>query len=524
MQSYPFTSDKITYDEHGLPKYDRAVDSAFLRKVFAQYFSDGVFYSSANALQVVADTGMQVAVEPGSCHIQGAIGIETNRRTLVVQAAEEMDRIDTVVARLDLSRAVRSIDLYVVKGTAAESPQAPALTRDSTIWELGLANLFVAKNVATISQQRITDTRLDTSRCGQVGAPVQPPFDTEAFFSQLEAAIQAHQEDAEAQIEQLRKAIEAVEGDAAWMMKEHYDPAGLGKDITVQTYTHSKSGTVHAFTGAGANGRALMTANVSAGDTFTVNGQAVTAYMGAERAVDAMAGSAWSGKWVSFIVEGDTLNFKGGGGKVTVTGLSADKIDQGTVITVKQGAKVIQQVTGTLLATVTGLSADVVKQGTTVTVKQGSKVVASVSGTMTWQDLLPERNVGQSGATINAEFLGGLSNTSQGSINGNGITPGSSGNVAFCFTKAIDTNIYQAVEFKIGTVRYAVESSTIKVGLSGSVNINYDSFTVVKQFTGVFKTGNVYRCDFSPGTSGYVKFANWNADLFVVETTLIKRQ
>ena len=111
MQSYPFTSDKITYDEHGLPKYDRAVDSAFLRKVFAQYFSDGVFYSSANALQVVADTGMQVAVEPGSCHIQGAIGIETNRRTLVVQAAEAQDRIDTVVARLDLTLGVRRGDL-----------------------------------------------------------------------------------------------------------------------------------------------------------------------------------------------------------------------------------------------------------------------------------------------------------------------------------------------------------------------------------------------------------------------------
>lgn len=348
MQSYPFTSDKITYDEHGLPKYDRAVDSAFLRKVFAQYFSDGVFYSSANALQVVADTGMQVAVEPGSCHIQGAIGIETNRRTLVVQAAEEMDRIDTVVARLDLSLAVRSIDLYVVKGTAAESPQAPALTRDSTIWELGLANLFVAKNVTTISQQRITDTRLDTSRCGQVGAPVQPPFDTEAFFSQLEAAIQAHQEDAEAQIEQLRKAIEAVEGDAAWMMKEHYDPAGLGKDITVQTYTHSKSGTVHEFTGTGANGRAKMTADVQAGDTFTVNGAQVTAYMGTDDAAGSMAGSAWNGKWVSFIVEGGTLNFKGGGGKVTVTGLTADAVKKGTTVTVKQGAKVVASVSGTM--------------------------------------------------------------------------------------------------------------------------------------------------------------------------------
>lgn len=230
MQSYPFTS-QVTYDDEGLPLYDRAVDSEFLRKMFRQYFSDGVFYDQSDRLQVLADSGMQVAVEPGSCHIQGAMGIEPNRRTLVVQAAEELDRIDTVVARLDLSLAVRSIDLYVIKGTAAESPQPPALTRDSTIWELGLANLFVAKNVGTISQQRITDTRLDPERCGQVGAAAQPPFDTAAFFAQLQAAIQDHQSAAQAQITQLAEAIQAVEGDSAWMMKELYDPQNKQQDV-----------------------------------------------------------------------------------------------------------------------------------------------------------------------------------------------------------------------------------------------------------------------------------------------------
>ena len=288
----------------------------------------------------------------------------------------------------------------------------------------------------------------------------------------------------------MEKSVYAASGEPGAVDRALRADSALAADDGVKVYTHTKSGTVHNFAGSGANGRAKLTADVQVGDTFTVNGVPVAAYVGADSAADAMAGGAWNGRWVSFTVEGGTLNFKGGGGKVTVTGLAA-------------GA---------------------VKKGTTVTVNQGAKVVSSVEGTLTWQDLLPERNVGQSGATINAEFLGGLSNTSQGSINGNGITPGSSGNVAFCFTKAIDTNIYQAVEFKIGTVRYAVESSTIKVGLSGSVNIDYNSFTAVKQFSGVFRTGNVYRCDFNPGTSGYVKFANWNAYLFVVETTLIKRQ
>lgn len=201
MRSYPFTS-QVTYDDEGLPLYDRAIDSAFLRKVFSQYFSDGVFYKPSNALQVVVDSGMQVAVEPGCCHIQGAIGIEDSRRTLVVQASESLDRIDTVVARLDLSLAVRDIDLYVVKGTAAVSPQPPALTRDATVWELGLANLFVAKNTQTISQQRITDTRLDASRCGVVAQTIGE-LDTSPYFAQIQAALADIQQQAAAQLVRL---------------------------------------------------------------------------------------------------------------------------------------------------------------------------------------------------------------------------------------------------------------------------------------------------------------------------------
>lgn len=215
MQSYPFTS-QITYDEQGLPLYDRAVDSAFLRKVFAAYFSDGIFYKPANALQVVAGTGMQVQISPGICHIQGAIGIESNLRTLTLAAAGDQPRIDTVVARLDLSQAVRSIDLYVKPGTPAASPSAPSLTRDSTTWELGLANISVGANVSTISQASITDTRLDTARCGMVAQTVGE-LDTSPYFTQVQELIDVLQEE-----------LAAVEGDTAWMLKSVYDADGDG--------------------------------------------------------------------------------------------------------------------------------------------------------------------------------------------------------------------------------------------------------------------------------------------------------
>lgn len=375
MQSYPFTS-QVTYDDQGLPLYDRAVDSKFLRKVYAQYWSDGVFYKPATALQVVADTGMQVAVEPGVCHIQGAMGIEPNRRILVVQAAEAQDRIDTVVARLDLSVAVRSIDLYVRKGTAADSPQAPALTRDSTTWEIGLANLFIARNTATISQQRITDTRLDTTRCGLVAQTVGE-LDTAPYFAQLMSQIEAHQEAAESQIQLLQEAIQSVESGTAWMMRTQYDPDDAGIDITVQTYTHSRSGSVHNLAGQGANGRVQLTADVQAGNTWTVNGEPVKAYMGAADATETMAGESYSGKWLSFIYADGTVNFKGGGGgSVTVSGLSAATVKAGSTVTVKQGAKTVQSVSGTFTRDATAAAANILA-GKTAYVN-GNKVTGTM--------------------------------------------------------------------------------------------------------------------------------------------------
>ena len=234
MKSYPFTS-QVSYDGEGLPRYDRAVDSEFLRAVFKQYFSDGVFYNPADALQVTADTGMNVQVAPGACHIQGAMAIEDSSRVLAVQASGDLDRIDTVVARLDLSLAVRSIDLYVLKGTPAETPAAPALTRNNTVWELGLADLFIAKNTAEISQQRITDTRLDTARCGQVIAPAAP-VDLEPYFAQLQAAIAAHDTEAQAQIAELERVIAGVEAGSEVMLKTVYDPRGIEGDAFARYY------------------------------------------------------------------------------------------------------------------------------------------------------------------------------------------------------------------------------------------------------------------------------------------------
>ena len=101
------------------------------------------------------------------------------------------------------------------------------------------------------------------------------------------------------------KAVEAKHADTA-------DAAGDG----VKVYAHTRTGTVHNFAGSGANGRALMTADVEEGDAFALNGEPVEAWMGAEDAAAIMAGRPYAGRWVTFVADEEegALNFKGGNG------------------------------------------------------------------------------------------------------------------------------------------------------------------------------------------------------------------
>lgn len=169
MISYPFTS-RVTYDAQSLPIYDRAVDSAFLRRFYKAYWDDGVFYKPSTSFAVTATgTGMNVQVQPGMAQVQGAFCLEDTVQTLPIAAADaSLNRIDSVVLRLDLSLDKRDISLAVISGVAAVSPVAPALTRNNTTWELGIANVLVSAGAGVITQRDVDDTRLDDTRCGAV--------------------------------------------------------------------------------------------------------------------------------------------------------------------------------------------------------------------------------------------------------------------------------------------------------------------------------------------------------------------
>jgi len=197
MISWPFDST-VTLDEYNHPVFSRAYSADVLAKILQKYFRNGIFSDASDNLQVLEESGMTVAVQPGSGLINGRHCYEDSTRVLTVQASDATyDRIDSVVLRLDLSPSSLAVDLYVVKGTAAASPSAPALTRNASVYELGLANLFVAKGTTAIPQSRITDTRLDDDRCGIV-ASIIGDTDTSAYYAQIAADLAEFKADREA--------------------------------------------------------------------------------------------------------------------------------------------------------------------------------------------------------------------------------------------------------------------------------------------------------------------------------------
>lgn len=213
MRSFPFDSD-VTYDELGNPEYDRGADSTILANFIHLMFADGVFPNPSTGLQVTASSEtMSVIVLPGNCMIQGRMGIEENNRTLVFEASgTSYDRIDSVVARLNTNHDYRDIDLYVIKGKESSSPVVPELTRTGGIYELRLANVFIAKNTTIISPERITDTRLNTEDCGIVTSNPNP-VDTTTIFKQYQAALDKY----------LQYVEECIDGTTAGNLQKEID-------------------------------------------------------------------------------------------------------------------------------------------------------------------------------------------------------------------------------------------------------------------------------------------------------------
>lgn len=237
MIGFPFDS-LVEYDQQGNPSYDRAISSKPLKTLISKLFTTGFMPLESDNLQVFAGSeGMTVVVHPGFCVIEGGLKLEENNRTLEIQAADTTyDRIDTVVMRWNGNDNARICDLYVIDGTPAANPIRPALTRTGSIYEIGLADIFIPANSGAITQQRITDTRYESARCGVVSSVSE--WDTTTIYTQVQADLAGFKADEEADFltwyETVKDRIDAI---TAEMLQDQIDALDSGKADKVESAT-----------------------------------------------------------------------------------------------------------------------------------------------------------------------------------------------------------------------------------------------------------------------------------------------
>lgn len=164
-----------------------AGDRKYKAEIFAGYFSkfitNGIFPLPADNLRITVHDRMSIKANVGTGYLNGYLYENTDVLILTVSTADGIKpRIDKVVLRW--SQVERNIRIYVKEGTPDSDPSPPALERTADIYELGLADIYVAQGSYEIKEADITDIRLDTESCGIVNSILQA--DTTAIFNQYQ--------------------------------------------------------------------------------------------------------------------------------------------------------------------------------------------------------------------------------------------------------------------------------------------------------------------------------------------------
>lgn len=160
--------------------YDRIYNAEDVTSYLDLLVGNGVFPNPSTMLQVRASSGMNVIVGAGAGWINGHKLINTADLTLTLDASDVLlYRIDRIIFFVDFN--LRTMGIEVKKGTLAATPRPPVLQRDSSRYEMCLAQIPVNKQATEITNDLIMDTRGDSSVCGYVQGLIQQA-DTSTLF------------------------------------------------------------------------------------------------------------------------------------------------------------------------------------------------------------------------------------------------------------------------------------------------------------------------------------------------------
>lgn len=165
--------------------------------------TSGVFGADGNLATSVVAGSMSVQISDGVGWLanDNADGVvfwndeessNGEKLTLTVDAADgALDRIDRVIVTWETTNYVALPTISILKGTASNSPSAPALTNNSTQRQISLARIKIPAGTVSLTSAMITDERLDPSVCGIVTETIK--IDTSTMQDQFEALLKAIQ-------------------------------------------------------------------------------------------------------------------------------------------------------------------------------------------------------------------------------------------------------------------------------------------------------------------------------------------
>lgn len=176
-------------------------------------FLDGVEYTAADLYRLIGllvgngvymnelaptatNENMSITHGVGHAWIGGVAYWNTTPFVLDIATADgSLNRYDSLMLRLDLS--VNETYAVIVQGAYATSPTPPACTRNAETFDLKLCDIYVPAGCTKITQDQITDTRLDSSVCGVPVFPVEH-LDMTSFYRQIATDLANFQQSNEA--------------------------------------------------------------------------------------------------------------------------------------------------------------------------------------------------------------------------------------------------------------------------------------------------------------------------------------
>lgn len=161
---------------------DRLYDADSFSEWLRKFFTTGVFNGD---LQVLAASGMDVTVQTGYANIEGKVRFfDTTTTFTLAPASGTYPRIDTIV--VERNDTDREITVKYIQGTySGNTPTPTAPVRAAGVYQIVLAQIYVAVGATEIAQGNITDTRPDNTLCGWVVGTVDR-VDVEQMTAQVQ--------------------------------------------------------------------------------------------------------------------------------------------------------------------------------------------------------------------------------------------------------------------------------------------------------------------------------------------------